>query len=138
MQICIENGYPSGRVLSLGWVNHAPAAEYFNGWRFYPQADNYQAITAVECSAGRPHGPGPGHGRPDAIYPNPSYQNYPIFDDAETANAWCRMQGFIRGQTLQSAYVDTNPAFFFRFNQWNFSPRADHYQRIAQLGCYGR
>lgn len=143
MQICIENGYQSGRVLSLGWVSKAPAAEFFNGWRFYPQADNYQAITAVECAAGRPNGPGPGPGpgpggRPDAVYPNPAYQNYPILDDVETANAFCRMQGFMRGQTLQPAYVDTNPVYYFRFNQWNFSPRADHYNRIAQIGCFRR
>lgn len=137
-QICFENGYQNGRVLSLGWVARAPAAEYFNGWRFYPQADNYQAITAVECAAGRNGGGGFPGGRPDAIFANPSYNNYPILDDQETADAFCRMQRFRSGRTLQSAYVDTNPAYYFRFNQWNFSPRADHYNRIAQIGCFRR
>lgn len=140
-QICIENGYQNGRVLSLGWVAKAPAAEFFNGWRFYPQADNYQAITAVECVSGRNGGGGGGGfpgGRPDAIFANPSYNNYPILDDQETADAFCRMQRFRSGRTMQSAYVDTNPVYYFRFNQWNFSPRADHYNRIAQLGCFRR
>lgn len=137
-RFCVERGYRNGgRVLNTQWIVRAPAA-YFNGasWQYSPNADNYNAIQAVEC-LGRGGGGG-GGGFPDRTFQRPLLNNYPLMASAETGDAYCRDQGFRRGQIQQTLYVDTNPCYYFRDRRWNFSPNADHYQMIEVLNCYRR
>lgn len=139
-RFCAEQGYRGGRVVNTQWIGRAPAANFNGtGWEFYPQADNYNAVQTVECSRRHGGGGGGGGGRfPDQTFQRPLLNNYPILANEESANAYCRQQGYRRGHIQQTTYVDTHPAYHFANGGWQFSPRADHYQMIEVLGCYRR
>lgn len=134
-RFCMERGHRGGRVLGTQWIARAPAVNFNGrGWEFFPQADNYNAVQSVQCHGGG----GGGGGFPGQTYQRPLFNNYPILATAESADAYCRQQGFRRGQIQQTLYVDSNPCYHFANGRWQFSPNANRYQMIDVLACYRR